>query len=157
MFFSAAGFAQDKPYSHSGLKIPRFVSLAKDEINVRAGPGRHYPIKWVFTNKLMPVEVVREFDNWRMVRDVEGSEGWVFHSLLSGRRTALIVGKDRVRLFKSEPKQNKSQDILSLLDPAVIVTLERCSIAFCAVEVSGFSGWIQRKLLWGVYENEIIE
>ena len=45
----------------------------------------------MFQRSGLPVEIVAEFDNWRRIRDAEGSEGWVLHSLLSGRRTALVA------------------------------------------------------------------
>jgi SH3-like domain-containing protein len=43
----------------------------------------------------LPVEITAEFENWRRVRDSEGAEGWVYHSLLSGRRTAVITMKKK--------------------------------------------------------------
>ncbi|MEC8373079.1 MAG: hypothetical protein VXZ99_19985, partial [Pseudomonadota bacterium] len=40
----------------------RFVSLRSDEVNVRVGPGVRYPVKWVFRQKAIPVEIVQEYD-----------------------------------------------------------------------------------------------
>jgi SH3-like domain-containing protein len=44
------------------------------------------------------MEIIQEFDNWRRVRDSDGSEGWINQSLLSGKRTAIAApwqkGKD---------------------------------------------------------------
>src|SRR3972149_4758083 len=74
--------------SASGLPVPRYVSLKVDKVNVRKGPSREHEVNWVFTRAGLPVEVSAEFENWRRIRDAEGSEGWVFPSLLSGRRTA---------------------------------------------------------------------
>ena len=70
----------------SGLPVPRFVTLRADKVNVRAGPGARYPVEWVFERKGMPVEIVAEFDTWRKVRDIQGTEGWVHQNLLSSRR-----------------------------------------------------------------------
>ena len=39
----------------------RFVSLRSDEVNVRVGPGVRYPVKWVFRQKAIPVEIVQEY------------------------------------------------------------------------------------------------
>src|SRR6185437_12015887 len=75
----------------SGLPIPRFVSLKSDKVNVRGGPNRDQEVRWVYTRAGMPVEITAEFENWRRIRDWEGSEGWVYHSLLSGKRTAVVV------------------------------------------------------------------
>ncbi len=47
--------------SQSGLKLPRFVSLRTEEVNVRAGPGVRYPVKWVFVRRNLPVEITAEF------------------------------------------------------------------------------------------------
>ena len=74
-------------------QVQRFVSLRADEVNVRAGPGVRYPVKWVFVRKLMPVEVIAEFDTWRKIRDWEGAEGWVHRAMLSGRRSIVVTGK----------------------------------------------------------------
>src|SRR5262245_55806966 len=75
----------------SGLAVPRFVSLKSDRVNLRQGPGTDYPTAWVFRRAGLPVEVIKEFESWRQVRDAEGTTGWVLGSMLSGRRTALIL------------------------------------------------------------------
>ena len=75
----------------SGLPIPRFVSLKAGRVNVRVGPGEDYKVSWVFTKPALPVEVIQEFDTWRRIRDSDGAVGWVFHSLLSGKRTAVVT------------------------------------------------------------------
>ncbi|MDI1284083.1 MAG: SH3 domain-containing protein [Reyranella sp.] len=97
--FLAGGtaFANDNPpivRKGSGLPIPRFVSLKSDEVNVRAGPGPRYPVDWVFTRKTMPVEIVAEYENWRKVRDWQGTSGWVLQSLLTGKRGFVVASKD---------------------------------------------------------------
>ena len=60
-----------------------------------AGPGQEYDVAFTFVRAGLPVEITQEFDNWRKIRDSEGSEGWVFHSLLSGKRTALVAPWDK--------------------------------------------------------------
>ena len=77
--------------SVSGLPVPRFVSLKSDRVNVRAGPTKDQDVRWVYTRAGMPVEITAEFENWRRIRDWEGAEGWVYHSLLSGKRSAVVV------------------------------------------------------------------
>src|SRR5262249_56552680 len=57
----------------------------------RGGPATDQAIVWVFSRAGLPVEVIAESDNWRRVRDSEGADGWVFHSLLSARRTVLVT------------------------------------------------------------------
>src|SRR6185312_17083747 len=79
--------------SASGLPVPRYVSLKSDRVNVRSGPNKDQDVRWVYTRVGMPVEITAEFENWRRIRDWEGAEGWVYHSLLSGKRTAVVVPK----------------------------------------------------------------
>ena len=40
----------------TGLPLPRFVSLRSDEVNMRTGPGRRYPVEWVYRRQGQPEE-----------------------------------------------------------------------------------------------------
>ena len=95
----------------SGLPLPRFVSLRSGEVNMRAGPGLQYPVEWAYRRRALPVEVVAEYHHWRRVRDREGTEGWIHKSLLSGRRTAVVVGEIRTLRSKAEPDSPPCQTI----------------------------------------------
>src|ERR1700759_4210388 len=90
--------AKDAALTTSGLPVPRYVSLKSDHVNVRAGPTKDNDVAWVYTRSGLPVEITAEYENWRRVRDSEGSEGWVYHSLLSGRRTAVVTMKSKDEL-----------------------------------------------------------
>ncbi len=145
-------------YANSGLPLPRFVSLESSKTNVRAGPGKQYPIKWVMNHKNMPVEVILEFDNWRKIRDLDGQEGWVYHSLLSGKRTAIILGDKNTPAFENLPKRDKEKPrVVLYLEPRVVVNIRECQDLYCYVEASGYLGWVSRNSLWGVYESEIFD
>lgn len=147
--------AQDKdPFSASGLPIPRFVSTASDMVFVRSGPALRYPIKWILQKEGLPVEVVQEFDTWRKIRDADGEEGWVHQSLLKGRRTVLVKADKPVELFK---KPEDGARMMARVEPGVVAALEGCEGQWCQIKAEGFSGWLTRPLLWGVYENESVE
>ena len=73
------------------LPLPRYASLKTDRVNLREGPSKDHATKWVYERAGLPVEITAEFEIWRKIRDSEGVEGWVLHSLLSGRRTALVT------------------------------------------------------------------
>jgi SH3-like domain-containing protein len=152
----SAGEANKMEVFHtSGLPLPRFVSLKDEKTHVRAGPGEKYPIQWVIERKSLPVEIVLEFENWRKIKDIEGQEGWVFQGLLSGERTGLIQAKDKVPVYKKPYDKIDKNSILSIyLEPSVLVRIEECEGGWCEIESSGFSGWLQRKYIWGVYESE---
>ena len=140
----------------SGMPLPRFVSLKSDRINVRAGPGQDHKIAWIFAKAGLPVEIVAEYDNWRRIRDSEGAEGWVFHSLLSGRRTALVApwsDKKTIDLLRDRDEDDR---VTARLEPGVLVTLEACDGEWCQITVSKVSGWLPQDMLWGVYPKEAV-
>ena len=141
----------------SGLPVPRYVSLKADKVNVRGGPSRDHDVAWVFTRAGIPVEITAESENWRRIRDAEGAEGWVFHSLLSGRRTVLISPTGKAVAFPLYERPSEDTRILAKLEPRVLGTVRTCDKRWCRIFGEGFDGFIQQHLLWGVYPNETIE
>ncbi len=143
--------------SASGLPVPRFVSLKSDRVNVRAGPNKDQDVRWVYTRTGMPVEVTAEFENWRRIRDSEGSEGWVYHSLLSGRRTAVVVTKSKDELVSLYDDANSESQVVAKLQSGVQASIKSCTGAWCKVSGQGFDGWMPQERLWGAYPNEKVE
>ncbi len=147
----------------SGLPLPRFVSLKSDRVNVRKGPGMEYPIAWVFKRAGLPVEVLREYEGWREIRDAEGATGWVTQSLLSGRRTALVAPT-----LKSDPQKpgdasssvalrasdNDTAGTVVDVETGVIASVFSCDGRWCQVAVEDFKGYLPQKSLWGIYGDE---
>src|SRR5581483_6895662 len=103
----------------SGLPIPRFVTLKPDRVNVRGGPTKDHDVSWVYTRAGLPVEITAEFENWRRIRDWEGAEGWVYHSMLSGRRTALVTTKARDDLVPVCAKPDGKSAVIAKLQGGV--------------------------------------
>ena len=141
----------------SGLPIPRFVSLKAKRVNVRVGPGEDYNILWVFTRPALPVEVVQEFDTWRRVRDSDGQVGWVFHSLLSAKRTAVVSPWTTGEPLPIRAKGSAEARITAYLQPGVTASVDRCRGGWCDLYGEGFSGWIRQEQLWGVYPDEEVD
>jgi SH3-like domain-containing protein len=154
---SPAPSLADQVGSVSGFAIPRYVSLKSDRVNLREGPSKDHRTTWVFLRAGLPVEITAEFEIWRKVRDSEGAEGWVLHSLLSGRRTALIAPWRKgvnSTLYEKASAQSAS---VAILQPNVIANVRGCDGSWCRIWGEGFSGFIQQANLWGVYPNEKIE
>jgi SH3-like domain-containing protein len=147
------------PRAASGLPLPRFVSLKADRVNVRGGPTKDHDVTWVYNRAGLPVEITAEFENWRRIRDWEGAEGWVYHSLLSGRRTATIApkGKNKDELLSLHDRPDASGAILAKVQVGVLGSVKRCNGGWCRISGEGFDGWIQQERLWGVYPNEKLE
>ena len=154
----STGFsAKDTAVSSSGLPVPRYVSLKSDHVNVRAGPTKDNDVAWVYTRSGLPVEITAEFENWRRVRDSEGAEGWVYHSLLSGRRTAVITMKAKDDLALLYDRPDTTGAVSARLQAGVVAQVKKCTTGWCRVIGSGFDGWIEQQRLWGVYADEKVE
>ncbi len=152
---SIAAGETSQPVGASGLPLPRFVSLKSGRVNMRIGPGRDYRVRWLYVRRGLPMEVIQEFDNWRKVRDPEGNEGWVLHSLLSGERTALIAPWDEIgAMLPLHGNPDAGAAIVARAEPGVIVRVEACEENWCRLEAVGVGGFVQAKRLWGVYPGE---
>ncbi len=141
----------------SGLPMPRFVSLKPDRVNVHGGPTRDHEVTFVYTRAGLPVEITAESDNWRRIRDWEGSEGWVYHSLLSGKRTVLVSPKDKNQLVALRDKADTNSAVVAQLQAGVMASVKRCSGSWCRITGARFDGWVVQEQLWGVYVNEKFE
>lgn len=152
------GFAaKDAAATTSGLPVPRYVSLKSDHVNVRAGPTKDNDVAWVYTRTGLPVEITAEYENWRRVRDSEGAEGWVYHSLLSGRRTAVVTMKSKDDLAPIYERPEATSAVAARLQAGVMAQVKRCNNGWCRVIGAGFDGWIEQQRLWGVYADEKVE
>jgi SH3-like domain-containing protein len=153
-----SGFsAKDSGTTTSGLPVPRYVSLKSDHVNVRAGPTKDNDVAWVYTRPGLPVEITAEFENWRRVRDSEGAEGWVYHSLLSGRRTAVVTMKKKDDLAPLYDRADQTGTVAARLQAGVVAQVKKCELGWCRIAGDGFDGWIQQERLWGVYADEKVE
>ncbi|MCY0093124.1 SH3 domain-containing protein [Hoeflea ulvae] len=154
----SAAFAQGAAKGPSGLPLPRFVSLKAKRVNLRIGPGRDYAVSWLYTKSGVPMEVIQEYDNWRRVRDAEGTEGWVYQSLLSGERTAVTApwkkseGEDSFINMHREARTNAN--IVARLEPGVMVEILACDGEWCEARADGTSGWVPQNEIWGAYPGE---
>ena len=147
----------------TGLPVPRYVSLKTDRVNLREGPSKDHRTAWVFQRAGLPVEITAEFEVWRRIRDAGGTEGWVLHSLLSGRRTALVMpwAKNAVEPLSLFDRQDDKGIVVAQLQPNVITSVKGCTGGWCRVSIAqpgrDISGFIRQDRLWGVYPNEKLE
>jgi SH3-like domain-containing protein len=141
----------------SGLPLPRFVSLKVDRVNVRGGPDKDHDVSWIYTRVGWPVEITAEFENWRRIRDSDGQEGWVYHSMLSSKRMAVVQLKSKTDLGAVHGEPDAKSAVTARLQAGVLGSIKRCSGTWCRFTGDGFDGWIEQDRLWGVYPNEKIE
>jgi SH3-like domain-containing protein len=142
----------------TGLPVPRFVTLKAKKINLRVGPGQDYAVSWRYLKAGVPVEITQEYENWRRIRDADGAEGWVFHSLLSGDRSAIAAPwmRDKgAEIFVSMRADSRDNgQVVAKLQPGVVVKLDECNGEWCHAEAKDVEGWVSQAEIWGAYPGE---
>ncbi len=141
--------------SATGAPLPRFAALRSDEVNLRAGPGTRYPIDWLYKRRDLPVQIEREFEAWRLIRDHEGVKGWVNQAVLVPRRTGIVIDGEHV--LRGSPRDDASP--VARLKPGVILRLRSCDAGadWCQATVGDYRGWIKRADIWGTFPGEAIQ
>ncbi len=141
--------------TNTGNPLPRFASLRSDEVNLRTGPGTRYPIDWVYKRRDLPVLIEREFEVWRLVRDPEGTKGWVHQATLAPRRSGVVIGGEHV--LRRDPQDDAGA--VARLKQGVIVRLRSCEATsdWCQAQVQDYRGWIKRSEIWGTFPGEVIQ
>ncbi|PPQ36545.1 SH3-like domain-containing protein [Rhodoblastus acidophilus] len=150
--------AQQAKGSVTGLPLPRYVSLKSSAVNLREGPSKDHATKWIYQRAGLPVEIIAEFATWRRIRDSEGADGWVLHSLLSGKRTALVQPwKKDAPPLPLRAKPDKTAALTARLAPGVVANVKKCDEGWCRLVGPGFDGFMRQDDLWGVYPGEKVE
>ena len=146
----AATAGKPKHPGASGLATPRFVSLASATVHMRAGPGVRYPITWVYKRRGTPFMVMAEHEYWRKVRDIEGTEGWMHRSLLSGWRTAVL----RAGVTELRRSPDAKSPVVLRAEAGVIGKLLTCEKAWCQMDLADTNAWLPRAAIFGALPNE---
>lgn len=137
----------------SGLPVPRYVTLKFGEANLRAGPGREYPVLWQYRTAGLPLLVDAEFGIWRKVVDHDGTAGWMHGSVLSLRRMALI----QTNMAKIHASPDTSSAVVALAERNALMELQSCPNAWCRVKAANVRGWIDRQAVWGLLKAERLD
>jgi len=75
-----------------GAKV---VSVKKDNVNVRSGPGTEFPVAMELF-KGYPLKVVQKKGDWLKVTDFEKDSGWIYSSLVKPGSTVIVNGKKSI-------------------------------------------------------------
>ncbi len=155
LMVAAPVWAAEEPsiLNPSGLPIPRFVSLKSGDVNVRVGPGKRYPIRYVYKRAHLPVKIIEEFAHWRKIEDFEGASGWVHKGMVDGKRTAVIMNKPQ-NLYTSP---DASAGTVLRAGKLVIGQLKQCQPDWCQLEINGRKGWIRKADIWGITREEVVK
>ncbi len=141
--------------SVTGQPLPRYAALRADEVYMRLGPGKRYPIEWVYKRRGLPMRIEREFEEWRLVRDQENTKGWVHQATLAPRRTGVVIGGEQI--MRRDARDDAAP--VARLKPGVIVRLRSCDAAsdWCQTQIQDYRGWMKRSEVWGMLPGEGIQ
>ena len=122
-----------------------FLSLKNNEVNVRIGPSKKYPIKFTYKKKYLPLEILDKSETWRKIKDFEKNSGWVHISQLSKKKSAINTKNNSV-LYKKSTIYSKP---IAKLEIGRLVLIEKCKVKWCKITTGGFKGWVFKSSLWG--------
>lgn len=139
--------AQDK-------QPPYWASIASGQAMTRTGPGKNYPGVWLYQRRDLPIRVVKKYENWRLIQDPDGAQGWMLVTLLSDRRTAIVkAGEPRpVRVDPSDAGK-----VRYLAEKGAVGRISKCHDGWCHVEFGKKSGYIRTSDIWGVTDGEMVD
>jgi SH3-like domain-containing protein len=127
------------------LPLPRFVSLGSAEVNVRRGPGLAYRKDWVYRRRGLPVRIIDEYGQWRRIVDSDGAGGWVYHALLSGRRTVVVTADMATLRARPGPEAPP----VARAEQGVVARLGECVAGWCEIDADEAEGWVSVSDVWG--------
>lgn len=139
------------PLRAQGAELPYWASIRYDKVYMRVGPGATYPIDWVYSREGLPVRVVRKREGWRLVRDPDGTQGWIAASQLRRARSVIVIGEGLAAL-REEPRSDSALRFRA--QPGVVARLVQCSARWCEIDAAGRTGWVEAARLWGDEEAE---
>ena len=135
----------------SNIAFSEARSLKNTKVNVRLGPSKNYPIKFVYQKKYLPVVIIDEHYNWRKVKDYDNDTGWIHISQLSKIKTT-VTTKDNQVVFSSPSIYSKPKAKLEIYQ---VLTIKKCNQIWCKINNPKINGWIKKKHLWAINEHKI--
>ena len=141
LFFSILFFFQDS-FAKDDIV---FLSLKKDEVNLRQGPSFEYPIKLIYKKKYLPVIILDKSGPWKKIKDFENNTGWIHTVLLSKKKSAINIKNNSV-LYKKPTIFSKP---IAKLETGRLMLIKKCKEKWCKITSGDYGGWILKNTLWG--------
>ena len=136
IFFANLSFASEDHF---------FLSLKKNEVNLRQGPSLEYPIKLIYKKKYLPVIILDKSGPFRKIKDFQNNTGWIHVALLSKKKSAINIKNNSI-LYKNPTIYTKP---IAKLESGRLVLIKKCNQKWCKISSGEFIGWINKSFLWG--------
>ena len=122
----------------------KFLSLKKNKVNVRYGPGFDYEVKYIYRKINLSVKVIDKKENFRKIIDLKKNSGWIHWTLLKPSNSIIIL-EDKI-LFKKPSNFSKP---IARLEKGRLLLVKKCKKSWCKVETANYTGWLETKNIWG--------
>jgi len=139
--------AHEKAQTPSGFCLPRYLTLKRDEVFGRKGPGKDYPAVYVYHALGLPVQVVDETSDWRRICDPDGATVWVSRSMVDGRRSVMALAGAPAPLYAA-PKPGAAPT--AYLKPRAVAVIVGRRGAWAQIRADGRTGWVKPDEVWGL-------
>ena len=146
-------FGLSMPAAAQDREPPYWASISATRAHMRTGPGRNFPISWLYQRADLPVRVVEIYKNWRKIEDPDGVQGWMLVNLLSAQRTAIIAGGTHPLRSAPEPRAA----IRYRAEAGVVGQIHNCGRGWCEFDVHGRRGYVEIAHLFGVTRDEEVD
>ena len=122
-----------------------FVSI-KSTTNLRAGPGKQYPINWTLTIQNMPVKMLEKGEVYSKVELYDGTVGWIWNATISNKKSLIVLEDSYI--------YDKNKNKIALVKKNTILDKLKCKeliyqVKSCKVSVSNIKGYINETRVWG--------
>lgn len=121
-----------------------FLSLKKNKVNVRYGPGFNFQVKYVYNKINLPIKQIDQKENFRRIIDLKNNSGWIHVSQL--KKSNSIISLDDKILFTKPTVFSKP---LAKIKKGRLLVIKTCSNNWCKITTNEFNGWIEAKNIWG--------
>ena len=122
-----------------------FLSLKKNKVNVRYGPGFEYPIKFIYNKINLPIKQIDKKENFRRIIDLKNNSGWIHVSQL--KKVNSIIPKTDKILFSKPTNFSKP---LAKIEKGRVLLIQNCNNKWCKIKTGNFKGWIKVENSWGL-------
>jgi len=121
-----------------------FLSLKKNNVNVRYGPSFNSPVKFVYKKINLPIKQIDKKENWRRIIDLKNNSGWIHWSQLKPINS--IIGLNEKILFRKPSNFSKP---LAKIQAGRVMVIQKCIDGWCKIKSGNFKGWIKTDNVWG--------
>ena len=91
-------------YSRDFTFTPKYASIKKEKAYSRHNASFDAPLEWIYQKKYLPILIIRERDNWREIRDIDGAQTWMHISMISNKKTFINNKEQSLLKYKDNDK-----------------------------------------------------